>query len=459
MDDDFQRKPIFRPIQDPSDNANGFMPLLPVPMLRRCESAPMMISRPRQVGDTIQRTRSGDLDFFSSEKRCPSRDSSRTIPLSPQRFGSVGGVDSYERSRSAAAAEHYSTPKSGDEGPELIGKWNPVHPFSTQNSLSLLDSKIKPQPVRSASQPCPRGNTAYSARHATVADALPDDKGTPEKKRRSAWRRIGVSDDTDFNTPTFQTPPHKIRRLPRPSPRRGVAGSSSLDIANAGSTPGHKPKAKGKGSRSRRSSSTPQKQKKKLKNLSKEILRALADMRCTTQDQIMSRLFNSFLTEVERNEQTEKSIRRRMYDTLNVLEALGLVSKDKQQILWTGEPRSEKSTTADDPKVIQATRGKISAIKSRIREKRGRLQHEQLQFNRLKSLLDRNRKRTRVCKEDQKCFFPFLLVKLGASDPVTCSASMKCHRQELEFRDQNYILFNDYDLLKIMAEGRKNHTV
>lgn len=39
----------------------------------------------------------------------------------------------------------------------------------------------------------------------------------------------------------------------------------------------------------------------------------------------------------------EKNIRRRVYDALNVLMAMDIISKDKKEIKWKGLPRTSQS--------------------------------------------------------------------------------------------------------------------
>jgi len=53
----------------------------------------------------------------------------------------------------------------------------------------------------------------------------------------------------------------------------------------------------------------------------------------------------------------EKNIRRRVYDALNVLMAMDIISKDKKEIRWQGLP----STPEDRGKQLRAERAKLRA--------------------------------------------------------------------------------------------------
>lgn len=51
----------------------------------------------------------------------------------------------------------------------------------------------------------------------------------------------------------------------------------------------------------------------------------------------------------------EKNIRRRVYDALNVLMAMDIISKDKKEIRWQGLP----SAPADRAERLKAERGRL----------------------------------------------------------------------------------------------------
>jgi E2F/DP family winged-helix DNA-binding domain len=46
------------------------------------------------------------------------------------------------------------------------------------------------------------------------------------------------------------------------------------------------------------------------------------------------------MTKVFQQQYDEKNIRRRVYDALNVLMAMDIISKDKKEIQWKGLPRT-----------------------------------------------------------------------------------------------------------------------
>eukprot|EP00465_Bigelowiella_longifila_P011624 CAMPEP_0185275864 /NCGR_PEP_ID=MMETSP1359-20130426/54912_1 /TAXON_ID=552665 /ORGANISM="Bigelowiella longifila, Strain CCMP242" /LENGTH=183 /DNA_ID=CAMNT_0027869351 /DNA_START=107 /DNA_END=658 /DNA_ORIENTATION=+ len=158
-------------------------------------------------------------------------------------------------------------------------------------------------------------------------------------------------------------------------------------------------------------------------------------------------------------EMCEKSIRRRIYDTINVLMALGLVEKTKQHIEWKGSASHSKLTDSDRGQAADMKR-QISQATIRIRQKRKQLEDEELQYVRTKTLLDRNEgicsghtrsKRRRVNKgELARIHFPFLLVRTSNQADVQCVRTPDLQRCSLN-ASKDVDIYNDYDILSLMA--------
>jgi len=140
--------------------------------------------------------------------------------------------------------------------------------------------------------------------------------------------------------------------------------------------------------------------------------------------------------------------------------ALGLVRKAKQQIEWTGESRAELSE--EDEKELEELKTGIREIRESIRGKRKILDGEELQYARTKTLLDRNRalvrrqskkRRSSIPDRSQqkRIHFPFLLVQAPEHTSIRCQVSTDCTAHQIDF-DNEFQIFNDYDVLCLMAE-------
>lgn len=80
--------------------------------------------------------------------------------------------------------------------------------------------------------------------------------------------------------------------------------------------------------------------KKGLRSFSGQVCQKVRDKKTTTYNEVADELVKDFAMS-ELNEELkydEKNIRRRVYDALNVLMALDIISKDKKSISWRGFP-------------------------------------------------------------------------------------------------------------------------
>ncbi|KAF9596178.1 hypothetical protein IFM89_007496 [Coptis chinensis] len=76
---------------------------------------------------------------------------------------------------------------------------------------------------------------------------------------------------------------------------------------------------------------------------------------------------NSRQSSPDRQQYYEKNIRRRVYDALNVLMAMDIISKDKKEIQWKGLPHTSESD-------IEDLKAECHGLKSRIEKKAAYLQ-------------------------------------------------------------------------------------
>ncbi|KAI7746105.1 hypothetical protein M8C21_020893, partial [Ambrosia artemisiifolia] len=79
----------------------------------------------------------------------------------------------------------------------------------------------------------------------------------------------------------------------------------------------------------------------------------------------------------------EKNIRRRVYDALNVLMAMDIISKDKKEIQWRGLPQTSQND-------IEELKSERLALKNRIEKKTAYLGELEDQHVGLQNLIKRN---------------------------------------------------------------------
>ncbi|KAH9671342.1 transcription factor-like protein DPB [Citrus sinensis] len=115
----------------------------------------------------------------------------------------------------------------------------------------------------------------------------------------------------------------------------------------------------------------------------------IGDLALSDQKEVADELVAEFadpsnsLATPDQQQYDEKNIRRRVYDALNVLMAMDIISKDKKEIQWKGLPR----TSLNDIEELKAER---LGLRNRIEKKTAYLQELEDQFVGLQNLIQRN---------------------------------------------------------------------
>ena len=121
--------------------------------------------------------------------------------------------------------------------------------------------------------------------------------------------------------------------------------------------------------------------KKQLISLSRRVLQKVQESGVTTGNQIAKEILSQ--EPVETQEGEFKNIQRRVYDALNVLHALNVISKERNEIRYKG------LISREDVFVLQK---RLESKRSKVRDRRKMLIEHFLQYVSLKRLLERNQK-------------------------------------------------------------------
>ncbi|WOL06094.1 hypothetical protein Cni_G14826 [Canna indica] len=141
----------------------------------------------------------------------------------------------------------------------------------------------------------------------------------------------------------------------------------------------------------------------------------------------------------------EKNIRRRVYDALNVLMAMDIISKDKKEIQWKGLPR----TSLNDIEELKAER---IGLKSRIEKKTTYLQELQDQFVGLQTLVQRNEQLYGSGHVPSGgVALPFILVQTRPHATVEVEISEDMQLVHFDFNSTPFELHDDSYVLKAMG--------
>lgn len=143
----------------------------------------------------------------------------------------------------------------------------------------------------------------------------------------------------------------------------------------------------------------------------------------------------------------QKNIRRRVYDALNVLMAMNIISKEKKEIKWIGLP----TNSAQECQNLEVERQRRL---ERIKQKQSQLQELILQQIAFKNLVQRNRQNeqqaTRSPPANSVIHLPFIIVNTSKKTVIDCSISNDKFEYLFNF-DNTFEIHDDIEVLKRMG--------
>ncbi|XP_076890177.1 transcription factor-like protein DPB [Bidens hawaiensis] len=140
----------------------------------------------------------------------------------------------------------------------------------------------------------------------------------------------------------------------------------------------------------------------------------------------------------------EKNIRRRVYDALNVLMAMDIISKDKKEIHWKGLPQSNFSN-------IEELKKNRLAIQSRFEKKSAYLRELEDQYVGLQNLIQRNEQLYSSGNAPTGgVALPFILVQTRPHATVEVEMSEDMQLFHFDFSSTPFEIHDDNHVLKAM---------
>lgn len=167
----------------------------------------------------------------------------------------------------------------------------------------------------------------------------------------------------------------------------------------------------------------------------------------TTYNEVADELVGEFTNSTSNNtladQYDQKNIRRRVYDALNVLMAMNIISKEKKEIRWIGLPTNSLQECHQLEKEMQK---KIVTI----REKEKQLDDLILNQIAFKNLAQRNRETEKNygTPPTNSCIqLPFIVVNTNKKTTINCSISNDKMEYLFQFSDK-FEINDDVDILK-----------
>ncbi|KAL0404815.1 UNVERIFIED_CONTAM: Transcription factor-like protein DPB [Sesamum radiatum] len=153
---------------------------------------------------------------------------------------------------------------------------------------------------------------------------------------------------------------------------------------------------------------------------------------------------NNNLASPDQQQYDEKNIRRRVYDALNVLMAMDIISKDKKEIQWKGLPR----TSLNDIEELKTER---LGLRSRIEKKAAYLEELEEQYVGLQNLIQRNEQLYGSGNAPSGgVALPFILVQTRPHATVEVEISEDMQLVHFDFNSTPFELHDDNYVLKAM---------
>ncbi|KAL3155012.1 hypothetical protein ABBQ38_011536 [Trebouxia sp. C0009 RCD-2024] len=250
-----------------------------------------------------------------------------------------------------------------------------------------------------------------------------------------------------------------------------ASGSPSMEAgpSSAATTPPTKP-ARNKSSRPSRGSNSGGDQappgRTNGKGLRHFSMKALANQVCekveskqrTTYNEVADELVSEF-GNVEGTgspggtQYDEKNIRRRVYDALNVLIAMEIISRSKKEILWHGLPSGHGN-------VLERTRAEKIGLNAQIDKQQNYLQELLKTQTALRNLINRNRdlpvevlaaRNKEAHKGPTALQLPFILIQANAESHVEIQISDDSRHAHFDFHSSPFKIHGDDEVLRHMG--------
>ncbi|KAF8395264.1 hypothetical protein HHK36_019206 [Tetracentron sinense] len=187
-----------------------------------------------------------------------------------------------------------------------------------------------------------------------------------------------------------------------------------------------------------------------LRQFSMKVCEKVESRGRTTYNEVADELVAEFadpsnsLASPDQQQYDEKNIRRRVYDALNVLMAMDIISKDKKEIQWKGLPRTSLNN-------IDELKAERIGLRNRIEKKAAYLQELDEQFTGLQNLIQRNEQLYGSGNPPSGgVALPFILVQTRPHATVEVEISEDMQLVHFDFNSTPFELHDDNYVLKAM---------
>lgn len=325
---------------------------------------------------------------------------------------------------------------------------NSPNTTTTTTSTTTATTKITPISQNTHSNP-----PAILAHHKNNYPSIPSHSEV-NCNNSTSTNTLNSDFPTPSNTTTTSTSRQNSFQSPPPTPLSS-AGSmlsqSGEDSADEG--PGKKRKRAGSATSSNNTVASFKADKddksgnnKGLRHFSLKVCQKVETKRTTSYNEVADELVGEIQANSEQvvTPVEQKNIRRRVYDVLNVLMAMNIISKDKKEIHWIGLPTESKKPYDEYKKEKQLRLERIKKKKENLAE----LMAQQVSY---RNLLARNGKTEYAgTAVKARIYLPFIVVNTKAQTVINCEVAHDRSKYFFNFSNP-FEIYDDNEVLKRMG--------
>ncbi|CAO3698348.1 unnamed protein product [Rhizopus stolonifer] len=187
---------------------------------------------------------------------------------------------------------------------------------------------------------------------------------------------------------------------------------------------------------------------KGLRHFSKQVCDKVAEQQTTTYNQVADALAEDIEKSTNSTtNNTSNNIRRRVYDALNVLMAMNIISKDKKEIRWLGIPECYSKTRNQEElvKEIQREKRRQEEMMSSLRLLEGVVKDKMAKHLHIRNIIWRNQHQS--VDEQSKIAFPFFIIQCPDARDIQSNP----HSAVISFVDHNpHGIIEDTEVLQYL---------
>lgn len=159
----------------------------------------------------------------------------------------------------------------------------------------------------------------------------------------------------------------------------------------------------------------------------------------------------------------EKNVRRRVYDALNVLDAIGVVKKESsKEIRWVGWPTERQKGHSEKGIKERRLYTKREELLQKVREGVARNYESSVKLFCLSNLILRNKDaplplllvaQERGIQAPNPFTVPFMMIVAPHGAKTDVNISDDCRHAELDFNESSYQIYDDMGVMRMMGLG------